>query len=322
MKSLERLFIKSRKEAIKLSIDVSDIIPSDTLDILTQDESSFEKQLFNHFISDSVSMFNKLYTFSELPINEGSSFSELTEYLEQTKDLIESKVGGRFDLLVDGKLQEMGFKLSQKKRLLVHAKFQDCVLAKINERPLHYEPETFTKIKELLKQFTDKKTIIQTARLVAQDMDQLAQAKNITIHMGRQKIPFEMNEQLLQVIREEHKLHDPFIAFIRRLTHWDESTARKEYASMLENIALEIGKAFSIQRNSISQIYDILFDYTKISRPSGNKQQVYDLIHEVLQPFYSELHAQDEHYSRRGHAAHDSKTYRQHKRDSIRALMR
>jgi len=140
--------------------------------------------------------------------------------------------------------------------------------------------------------------------------------------MGRQKIPFEMNEQLLQVIREEHKLHDPFIAFIRRLTHWDESTARKEYASMLENIALEIGKAFSIQKKSLTQVYKILFDYTKISRPSGNKQQVYDLIHEVLQPFYSELHAQDEHYAIRGHAAHDSKTYRQHVRDAIRALIR
>ena len=54
----------------------------------------------------------------------------------------------------------------------------------------------------------------------------------------------------------------------------------------------------------------------------GNKQQVFDLIHSVLQPFYSELHSQDEHFSIRGHAAHDPKTYRQHKRDSIRKLMR
>jgi hypothetical protein len=49
MKSLERLFIKSCKEAIKSSTDVSDIIPSDTLDILTQDESSIEKQIGDEF---------------------------------------------------------------------------------------------------------------------------------------------------------------------------------------------------------------------------------------------------------------------------------
>jgi hypothetical protein len=322
MKSLENFIRKINKEAIKSSIDVSDIIPSDTLNILTQDESSIEKQLFNHFISDSVSIFNKLYTFSKLPINEGSHFSELTEYLEQTKDLIESKSCGRFDLLVDEKLQEGGFNLSPKKRFLVHAKFQDCVLAKINEKPLPFEPEAFTKIKELLSLLTDKKRIIQTAKLVAQDMDQLAQAKNVTIHVGRQKIPFEMNEQLLQVIREEHELHDPFIGYIQQLTQWDEPTARKEYANMLESIAPEISKAFSIQKKSITQLYEILFDYTKISRPSGNKQQVFDLIHAVLQPFYPELHSQDEHFAIRGHAAHDSKTYRQHVRDTIRALMR
>jgi hypothetical protein len=322
MKSIEKLIIKINKEAIKSSVDVSDIIPSDVQNILSQDESSFEKQLFNHFISDSISIFNKLYTISRLQIHKGAHFSELTEYLEQTKDVIESKVGRRFDLLVDEKLQEGGFKLSPKKRFLVHAKFQDCVLAKINEKPLPFEPEAFTKIKELLSLLTDKKTIIKTAKLVAQDMDQLAQAKNVTIHVGRKKIPFEMNEQLLQVIREEHALHDPFIAFIRRLTLWDESTARKEYAAMLENIALEIGKAFSIQKISTTQVYEILFDYTKKSRPSGNKQQVYDLIHAVLQPFYPELHSQDEHFAIRGHAAHDPQTYRQHKRDSIRALMR
>ena len=128
---------------------------------------------------------------------------------------------------VDEKLQEGGFKLSPKKRLLVHAKFQDCVLAKINEKPLPFEPEAFTKIKELLSLLTDKKRIIQTAKLVAQDMDQLARAKNVTIHMGRQKIPFEMNDQLLQVIREEHALHDPFIGYLQQLTQWDEPTARK-----------------------------------------------------------------------------------------------
>ncbi len=322
MQSLEKLIRKINKETIKSSVDVSDIIPSDVLNFLTQGESSFEKQLFNHFISDSISIFNKLYTISRLQIHEGAHFLELTEYLEQTKDVIESKVGRRFDLLVDEKLQNGGFKLSPKKRFLVHAKFQDCVLAKINEKPLPFEPQAFTKFKELLSLLTDKKTIIQTAKLVAQDMDQLAQAKNVTIHVGRKKIPFEMNEQLLQVIREEHALHDPFIAFIRRLTLWEESTARKEYAAMLENISLEIGKAFSIQKKSITEVYKILFDYTKMFRPSGNKQQVFDLIHSVLQPFYSELHSQDEHFIIRGHAANDPKTYRQHKRDSIRALMR
>jgi hypothetical protein len=204
----------------------------------------------------------------------------------------------------------------------VHAKFQDCVLSKINEKPLHFEPDIFTKLKVLLKQFTEKKTIQQTAKLVAQDMDQLAQAKNVTIHVGRKKIPFEMNEQLLQVIRGEHALHDPFIGYLQQVTRWDEPTARKEYANMLENIAPEIAKAFSIQKKSITQVYKILFDYTKKTRPSGNKQQVFDLIHEVLLPFYSGLHTKDEHYAIRGHAAHDSKTYRQHVRDAIRALIR
>ena len=66
----------------------------------------------------------------------------------------------------------------------------------------------------------------------------------------------------------------------------------------------------------------ILFEYTKKTRPSGNKQQVYDLIHAVLEPFYTELHAKDEYPSVRSHAAYDPKTYRQHKRDSVRALMR
>lgn len=322
MKSLENFIRKINKEAIKSSIDVSDIIPSDTLDIFTQEESSNKKELFNYLTSDQVSILDKLYTFSKWYSHDDAHFSELTEYLEQTKDLIESKVGGRFYLLVDEKLQEGGFKLSPKKRFFVHAKFQDCVLAKINEKPLPFEPEAFTKIKELLSLLTDKKTIIQTAKLVAQDMDQLAQARNVTIHMGRQKIPFEMNDQLLQVIREEHALHDPFIGYLQQLTQWDEPTARKEYANMLESIAPEIAKEFSIQKKSITQVDKILFEYTKKSRPSGNKQQVYDLIHAVLEPFYSGLHTKDEHYAIRGHAAHDSKTYRQHVRDTIRALMR
>ena len=60
MQSLEKILKKIEKEAIKIPIDLSDIIPLDTLNIFTQDESSIEKQLFNHFISDSVSIFNKL----------------------------------------------------------------------------------------------------------------------------------------------------------------------------------------------------------------------------------------------------------------------
>lgn len=60
MQSLEKIFRKIEKEAIKIPIDLSDIIPPDTLNIFTQDESSIKKQLFNHFISDSVSIFNKL----------------------------------------------------------------------------------------------------------------------------------------------------------------------------------------------------------------------------------------------------------------------
>ena len=322
MKSLENFIRKIEKEAIKSSIDVSDIIPSDTLNIFTQDESSIEKQKIDYLISDHVSLLNKLYAFSKWYSHDDAHFSELTEYLEQTKDLIESKSGGRFDLLVDEKLQEGGFKLSPKKRLLVHAKFQDCVLAKINEKPLPFEPEAFTKIKELLSLLTDKKRIIQTAKLVAQDMDQLAQARNVTIHMGRQKIPFEMNDQLLQVIREEHALHNPFIALIQSLTGYDESTARKEYAVILKELALNVSKILSIQKNYINQVYEILFDYTKNTKPAGNKQKVFDLIHAVLQPFYSSLHSKKEFDSLRNHTTHDSKTYRQHKRDAIIALMR
>ncbi|MDA8931031.1 hypothetical protein N9J07_06590 [Bacteroidia bacterium] len=60
MQSLEKIFRKIEKEAIKIPIDLSDIIPPDTFNIFTQDESSIEKRLFNHFISDSVSIFNKL----------------------------------------------------------------------------------------------------------------------------------------------------------------------------------------------------------------------------------------------------------------------
>ncbi len=95
---------------------------------------------------------------------------------------------------MDEKVQEGGFNLSPKKRFFVHARFQDCVFAKINENPLPFEPEAFTKNKELLSLLTDKKTIIQSAKLVAQDMDQLAQAKNVAIHVGRKKIPFKMND--------------------------------------------------------------------------------------------------------------------------------
>ena len=136
-------------------------------------------------------------------------------------------------------------------------------LQKLTKKPLPFEPEAFTKIKELLSLLTDKKRIIQTAKLVAQDMDQLARAKNVTIHMGRQKIPFEMNDQLLQVIREEHAFHDPFIGYLQQLTQWDEPTARKEYANMLENIAPAIAKVLSVQKNAITQINNILFEYTK-----------------------------------------------------------
>lgn len=60
MQSVEKIFRKIEKEAIKIPIDLSDIIPPDTLNIFTQDESSIKKQLFNHFISDSVSIYNKL----------------------------------------------------------------------------------------------------------------------------------------------------------------------------------------------------------------------------------------------------------------------
>ena len=119
MKSLENFIRKINKEAIKSSIDVSDIIPSDTLNIFTQDESSIEKQKIDYLISDHVSLLNKLYAFSKWYSHDDAYFSELTEYLEQTKDLIESKVGGRFYLLVDEKLQEGGFKLSPKKRFFV-----------------------------------------------------------------------------------------------------------------------------------------------------------------------------------------------------------
>lgn len=322
MQALEKLIRKITKEAIKSPKDVSDIIPSDTLDILTKDDSSSGKQLLHILFSDYVTIFNKLDRFSKWLIHHGADFSDLTEYLNQTKNLIESKVGGRFDLLVDEKLQEGGFKLSPKKRFLVHTKLQNCVLAKINDAPLPFEPEYFTKIKELLSQFMDKQTILKTAKLVAQDMDQLPQAKNITIHMGRQKIPFEMNEKLLQVIREEHALHDPFIALIQSLTGYDESTARKEYAVILKELALNVSRILSIQKNSINQVYEILFDYTKNAKPAGNKQQVFDLIHAVLQPFYSSLHSKKEFDSRRKHTSHDSKTYRQHKRDAIIALMR
>ena len=62
MQALEKLIRKITKEAIKSPKDVSDVIPSETLDFLTQDESSFEKRLFNHFISDQVSVFNKLFS--------------------------------------------------------------------------------------------------------------------------------------------------------------------------------------------------------------------------------------------------------------------
>ena len=322
MKSLENFIRKIEKEAIKLPIDVSDIIPSDTLNILSQEESSNKKELFNYLTSDQVSIFDKLYIVSKLSIHADAHFSELTEYLEQTKDLIESKVGGRFALLIDEKLQEESFKLTAEDRLLIHAKFQDCVLAKINAAPLPFEPEYFTKIKELLAQFMDKQTILKTAKLVAQDMDQLAQAKNVTIHMGRQKISIPINEELFNVIREQHAIHNPFIEYFQKITSWDEPTARKEYAAMLENSAPKISKFLSIQKNSINQVYEILFDYTKNAKPAGNKQQVFDLIHAVLQPFYSSLHSKKEFDSRRKHTSHDSKTYRQHKRDAIIALMR
>jgi hypothetical protein len=167
MQALEKLIRKINNEAIKSPKDVSDVIPSETLDFLTQDESSFEKRLFNHLISDHVSIFNKLYIVSKLPIHAGVHFSEFTEYLDQTKDFIESKTGGRFDLVVDKKLQEEGFNLTAEDRLLIHAKFQDCVLAKINDAPLPFEPDIFTRIKELLLQFLDKHKIQQTAKLVA-----------------------------------------------------------------------------------------------------------------------------------------------------------
>ena len=64
MKSFENFIRKIEKEAIKLPIDVSDIIPSDTLDIFTQEESSNKKELFNYLTSDQVSILDKLYTFS------------------------------------------------------------------------------------------------------------------------------------------------------------------------------------------------------------------------------------------------------------------
>jgi len=85
---------------------------------------------------------------------------------------------------------------------------------------------------------------------------------------------------------------------------------------------LNVSRILSIQKNSINQVYEILFDYTKNTKPAGNKQKVFDLIHAVLQPFYSSLHSKKEFDSLRNHTTHDSKTYRQHKRDAIIALMR
>ena len=49
MQALEKLIRKINNEAIKSPKDVSDIIPSDTLDILTKDDSSSGKQLLHIF---------------------------------------------------------------------------------------------------------------------------------------------------------------------------------------------------------------------------------------------------------------------------------
>ena len=74
MKSLENFIRKIEKEAIKLPIDVSDIIPSDTLNILSQEESSNKKELFNYLTSDQVSIFDKLYIVSKLSIHADAHF--------------------------------------------------------------------------------------------------------------------------------------------------------------------------------------------------------------------------------------------------------
>ena len=65
MKALEDFFKKVEKETKLSSLDISDIIPSDTLDILTKDDSSSGKQLLHILFSDYVTIFNKLDHFSK-----------------------------------------------------------------------------------------------------------------------------------------------------------------------------------------------------------------------------------------------------------------
>ena len=76
-----------------------------------------------------------------------------------------------------------------------------------------------------------------------------------------------------------------------------------------------------MQIGNIRDLFELLYAETTKKSERGNKQQAYNFMHEVLQPFYSELHAREEHDLVRKQSAHDARTYRQHIRDSIEALM-
>jgi hypothetical protein len=323
MKAADKFIRKVVRAAKKSGTDLSTVIAYQNINRLLQvDENSPQGEFLNGMLSDQVSIFNKLCYLAYLGNEEDRLFPGLHTYLSHTKGNIESKIGRPIHESVDGLLKETHFKLSAQKRIQVHVLIQDCVFAKINEKTQSYDPLELQEIKKWMTRLLDKKGASQEAKLVAHEYEEIASASSITVNLGKTKIPMAINAEMMAIIRSKHEVHNAFIDHISLFTHWDPAKARKEYAAFLEDAASELKAIFNIQKSSLKKLFELLFEETKAKNKTGNKQQVFNFMYAVLEPFYSELQVKEEHDSLRGYSAHDAVTYRQYIRDSIRALIK
>ncbi|MFY0644996.1 MAG: hypothetical protein JXR19_11060 [Bacteroidia bacterium] len=292
----------------------------------TKFENPTQQAVVNQLTSDRISMFNKFWYVIHLIkangiIDYDPFYNKALKYFIDCRSLIEYKVGGQIHTMVNDELSLNGFKLTKVKREKVHAHIQNIVFVKINEKKLKFEPEIVTTIKDWAKRVLDHNRIRYESILVGLEPEELDKTGKLTLTIGQKHIPMYMNQEILALVKEHHSIHDPFVEYINELTKWGESKSRKEYSNFLLNLSQEMKRSFRVEKVAIEELFELLYKETKSKGKRGNKQKAYDFIHKVLRPFYSELHSKEEHDKVRKHASHDARSYRQHKRDSIDALM-
>lgn len=312
MKSLEifsRKLNRAMRKSGTIKEEIVSHINSDTLELIDENPP-----LLDYLLSESNCILNKLARIFY-------QFQDGKKYIDGCVLTIQNKLEVHYLSFVNSYLNQYEFELSTKNRALVDACIYDVWFLKINEKKLPFEDEAITEIKELLKSFKSRKNILNEAKLVNQKFEDIKRIKSYTINLPETKITYRINEDLHQNLITRYLSHEPLISYITSVTKWSEEKARKEYSTMIKDFADDISGSFYFQKQILKKLFDILFKETKKKNKRGNKQQVYDFMHAIFEPFYSQLHTEEEHVKTRNFATLDKKTYKQHVRDSIEGLM-